>query len=171
MLFLLVQFLPLTLFVWIARSHGFTSEAWMLAFQIGGAVAVIETVLLAFSKRVMNRLILGANLFLAVGALGFLFKLDWLTNMYGRMQESALFCSVLLVGAVTTAFSSYGFLELQSTSRSKQMKYSGILLVVACLSFVLSIIFRGNVWLSGTAPFVLLIVARRVLRGRFQQTT
>ena len=44
----LVQFLPLTVFVVIARMKSFGPGTWGVAFQIGGLMAALETLLLVW---------------------------------------------------------------------------------------------------------------------------
>jgi hypothetical protein len=159
-----IQFLPLTAFVATARLKGLGPEAWGLAFEVGGLLAVVETAILIWKRVTLNRLLLGANVFLMVGALGFGLQIPFIVSLYGRTHESALFGAVFVVGLLTTFFTTAGFIEMPSLDRKTVVRRSGALLVVTAICMTLSIALKGNVMLGGTLPFVLLIVARQFLR-------
>lgn len=164
--FPIIQFLPLTAFVITARVGGLTTDAWPIAFQVGGLLAVAETLLLVWRRTPLNRLLLGANVFLIIGAISFALQIDFILRLYGQAQEAALFGSVFLVGIITTFWTDRGFVEVKVGNRQKIIQSSIALLIVTGLCLGMSVFFRGNVWLGGTLPFVVLIVARYLLQRR-----
>ncbi|OFZ56007.1 MAG: hypothetical protein A2428_08645 [Bdellovibrionales bacterium RIFOXYC1_FULL_54_43] len=170
-LYLALQFLPLAVFVAVARKNGFTPEAWSIAFQSSAIFAFIETVLLVIAKKPLNRLLMGANLFLAIGGIAFLLELDTVLAFYGQMMETTLFLAVVIVGLVSTFFTSRGFIEVADRQPQDIRRYSQYLLVITATCTVVSVIFRGNVLLAGTVPFVALIVARKLLQTKLQRRT
>src|SRR5690349_13898207 len=104
----ILQFLPLSIFLLVARAQGFTDAAWAMAFQISGLAAILETLIFSYLRFPQNRLLIGTNLYLAVGGLGFAFRVSNILDLYGNMRESALFGSVFLVGLITTTLAPTG---------------------------------------------------------------
>lgn len=168
-LLLLIQFLPLTVFVGCARGKGFTDEAWAVAFLMGGIAAVVETVLLVALRRVtLNRLILGANLFLMVGAIGFGIGVMPIMEIYGLMRESALLASVLVVGIVTTFATEVGFIEVEGQDRRETVVHSIYLILVTLAVLAVSFTFRGNTLWAGIIPFLIVVFARGALQRKLK---
>ncbi|HSC69017.1 MAG TPA: hypothetical protein VLC79_15090, partial [Cellvibrio sp.] len=67
-IFALIQFLPLSLFSSFAFWNGVPSnERWVQAFELGAVMGIIQLVIVYFQPNPVNRLILGANLYLIVG--------------------------------------------------------------------------------------------------------
>lgn len=162
-LLLLVQFIPLSVFLAIVRWTDEMGPNWKLAFVIGGCLAVIEFALLFIKKKVFDRLIMAVNLFLFVGGVGFLFDIHPILNLYDNLMQSALFVSILLVGLVTTFFSVYGFIAVNHPNKQLVRSRSLYLVVTSLFAFALSLFFRGDMLLGGTLPFIGLLVIRRIL--------
>lgn len=129
-LFPLVQFIPLSVFLSIIRWSDESGTNWQLSFIIGGCISFIETIILLVRKTRINRFILAVNLFLFVGGVSFIFKLHPILSLYKSLMQSALFASLILVGLVTTFFSSYGFIGIDHPNKRsiKGKSYSNILL-------------------------------------------
>lgn len=169
---LLLQFVPLTAFVAIARRNGFSQDGWSMAFQIGGALAVAESVVLCLKRTPLNRFILAVNLFLCVGGAAFALRVGPILSFYHQMMEASLFLSVLVIGIATTLWSDGGFIGATGiTSRRQVKRYSVYLLIVTAFCLVCSLAFRSNIWLAGMVPFVILILARATLLRRLAKTT
>ena len=162
-LLLLVQYIPLSVFLTIVRWSDQTGPNWKLAFVIGGCIALIEFAFLLINKKVFDRLIMAINLFLFVGGLGFLFNIHPILNLYDNLMQSALFVSILLVGAVTTLFSIYGFIGVDHPNKQLIRNRSIYLVIASLLACTLSLFFRGDMLLGGTLPFIGLLVIRKVL--------
>lgn len=162
-----MQYLPLTAFVIVAQLCGQDSPAWPQAFRVGAILAVAETLLLISRRRILNRLLLGVNLFLVLGGIGFGFEWMPILDGYWELREATLPACILAVGMVTTVLSSRGFIEINSPHRLRVIAYSVALLGIAALCFAVSLKFRGNLLLSGALPVLILIVARKGLRRRF----
>jgi hypothetical protein len=142
---------------------GSLDDPWKGAFLIGGVLAVIETWIL-FSKGIrVNRLTLGANLFLTTGALAFLLHLSWILYLYGQLMESTLFAWVIFVGVATTLFSSRGFLGVSHPDPRMVRLYSSFFLGVAVMAFFMSLLFHGNFILGGAIPFLALAISGRMI--------
>ena len=92
----LVQFFPLSLFATYAFWRGApTGERWVQAFELAALAAVVQLLILLPQRRPMNRLILGANLYLLIGGAAALAKQWWLLEAYGALRESGIFLSML----------------------------------------------------------------------------
>lgn len=165
MLFAL-QFLPITAFLAVARYKGSTPDAWVLGFQVGAVLALLETILLAVNHVPWNRLLLAANFYLVVGAIGCTFEIAPIVLFVSEWRESAVFVSLLAVGVVTMLFTRGGFIGAPQAEPRVVYKNSLLLLAVVCVSLALSFVFRGNPWLAGTIPFILVIAVRRWLLSR-----
>jgi hypothetical protein len=161
----LVQFLPLTIFVLISRIYGTTDDVWSMAFQIGAVAACLQILIFIVSKKSLNRILLGTNLFLILGGVGFYFRFKPILNIYGTMREATIFCSLLLVGIVSTLFTQRGYIDTDKLLDNKvTIKKSSIfLLAITAVSLVISVLMRGNIWLSGTLPFIFILVAKSLL--------
>jgi hypothetical protein len=86
-LFALVQFFPLSLFAAYAFWHGQpTNERWVNAFTLGAVAAAVQLLIVARQPRPLNRLMLGANLYLLVGGAAAIARQWWLLNFYGRLN-------------------------------------------------------------------------------------
>ena len=155
------QFLPIAAFLAVARYKGSTPDAWVAGFQVGAVLAVVESVVLALNHVPWNRLLLGANLYLVVGGFGCTFGIEPIIRFVSQWRESAVFLSLIVVGIVTTLFTPGGFIEAPHAERSAVVKNSALLLAAVCVCLALSIFFRGDPWLAGTIPFVLLVAIRR----------
>ena len=162
-LFLLVQFVPLSVFLAIIRWSDEPGPNWKFAFIAGGCIAVIESILLSVAKNVFNRFILAVNLFLIVGAVGFLFKIHFILSLYKNLMHSTLFASFLFVGLVTTFFSAYGFIGVKHSNKHIVRSRSIFLLIASLVAFILSMLFRGNMLLAGILPFVGLLLINKLL--------
>jgi len=169
----LLQFFPLACFLFAAFRRGTPQlEDWLIAFMVGGAAAAIQVVVaLALARGgALNRLVLGANAYLAVGGLAALAGQMWLLQALNGLRESGLFLCVVAVGAVTTFGSKAGFVGQEDRSgRSRTMRYSLGLLALAALAAVPSFCLRGQLLYSAVIPLTLLSIAQRWLAGRLQR--
>lgn len=141
-IFVLFQFLPLSVFVTYAYWHGSPGpERWVEAFKVGAALALVQFVLALLGTTPVNRLILGANLYLLVGgAAGVAKQWDVLT-LYGRFMESGVFVYMTLVGLVTTVWSPVGYVGVPHPDTRKVRRYSLYLLAVTAGALGMSVLF------------------------------
>ena len=95
----LVQFFPLSLFATYAFWRGVpTNQRWLMAFELAALAAVIQLLILLPQGRPMNRLILGANVYLLIGGAAALARQWWVLDVYSVLRESAIFLGMLGVG-------------------------------------------------------------------------
>ena len=101
--------LPIIVFLFVARLYGFSGDGWPLAFYLGGAIALAQSVFIVQRGMLYDRLIMGLNLFLCVGAVGFLFTIKPLLAFYEQYQFMVPFFFIVPIGVVTTFFTEAGF--------------------------------------------------------------
>ncbi|WP_458776760.1 hypothetical protein [Desulforhopalus sp. 52FAK] len=171
-LFLLIQFVPLSIFLAITRwPDGSDSPNWKMAFIVGGGIALVETILLSRRKNTFNRFILAVNVFLFVGGMGFLLSIGPILSMYKNLMQSALFSSLIVVGLLTTFFSAHGFIGVEHPNRKLVINRSIYLLLASLFAFSFSLFFRGNTLLSGILPFISLLFFGKILRLNMNDKT
>lgn len=169
----LLQFFPLSCFLLVAFRHGAPGlEDWLIAFMVGGAIAVLQVVLtLAFARgRPLSRMLLGVNAYLAVGGFSALTNQLRILQSLNDLRESGLFLCILAVGVITTFGSRAGFVGQEySADRSRTKRDSLILLALAIVATIPSLLFRGHLLVSAVVPLTLLTIVNRWLRNRTPQ--
>ena len=151
--FALVQFFPLSLFAAYAFWHGQpTNERWVTAFTLGAMAAAVQLLVVLPQRRPVNRLILGANLYLLVGGTAALARQWWLLNVYARLNESGIFLFMLVVGIIATFGTSTGFVGTAGAERAVVQRYSAWLIGATGLAALASVAFQGNRTWSAVVP-------------------
>lgn len=163
----MMLFAPVLVFAtWAGWNGPPTPERWVSAFQLGGLLAIKQTVTLMLLRRPLNRLMLGANLFLVSGA-----ALAWLHlwqafGVFAHLQASAVLAAMFAVGLVTTFASRAGFVGRVGASPVAVRRASLLLLAIAAGCFALAYGFRGERWLGATLPIMTLALSMRVMSAR-----
>lgn len=166
----LLGFLALMMFAALAFGSGAPSdEQFVIAFKVAGSLAVVELAALLWRPAPANRLIIGANLWLAAGMIAAFTEQWWWLKMYQRLGEASLFASLMAVGLISTAFSSTGFVGAVG-ERGKVLKTSVALLVAVAVALGASIAWRGNVQWAAIIPVIALAWFQRLLKHVVQRT-
>jgi hypothetical protein len=160
----LLGFIALTVFAALAFAAApQTNATWRHAFLVAGAIACVELAVLAYRAKPANRFIIGANVWLIVGAVAFLSKQWWLLAIYERWQGIGLVGAMLAVGVLTSIFSSAGFVGAYGPKPAVTLTSVALLAATACVLWF--------VWQSReppqsamVAPLVMLALLNRVLR-------
>lgn len=134
-------------------------------FVVASALAVLCSIKVRLHRHPLNPILLGTNLWLALGALAFGLDVDSLRAWFGETQAFGLFAAVLGVGIVTLRTPT-GFVGGRSPDRPAVQRASVILLGLAVLAVLWAWIFRDDIRVGGGLPFIALNVARRVLLRR-----
>lgn len=154
----LVQFLPLSVFLYVASSGQSDSAVWQRAFEFGAAVATLEfLILIPILKTELSRLITAVNLFLLIGGIGFYFNLVPVMNALGFLRESSLFLCVSLVAILATWLTPAGVFEKKISASGREKAYSICFIICSLLVFAVSFYMQGNVTHAGVLPFLFLI--------------
>lgn len=132
-------------------------------FVVAAAEAVVVTGVVLGLRARLNPVLLGTNLWLILGALGFGVPVEPLAELLGRLQATGLFACALAAGAVLTAASPAGYLGVDLPSRRTVLVGSLVLLGLTAAAVAWSSVFVDDVRLGGGLPFILLNVSRRVL--------
>ena len=171
-LFRWVELLPLAAFLAYARAleHPAAGMPWQGPFLLGGGMAVIATGVLLWHKRVLNRLSLGMNLYLMTGAAAFLLQLWGLLRLYGQFKAAGMLAWGIVVGVITLVWSPSGFIGVPHRNRHAIRRYSWYLLLMAAAAFIISWVFRANLWLAGALPFMGLYLGQSLLAARLTES-
>lgn len=164
----LLGFLALAVFAYLAFGSGPQSdERFVYAFKVAAAVALVELAVLFVRPQPANRLIIGANLWLAVGGAAAVLQQWWLLRVYQQFGEGSLFASMLVVGAVSCIWSPVGFIAKAGPARVV-LSRSVLLLVAVGAALAVAVYFRGNVKYAAVLPVVALSWLNRLLRQGVQ---
>ena len=119
-----------------------------------------------YSRALLNPILVGANLWLWLGALAFALEVQPLVAWLAETQAFGLFVGALAVGLVTTFRSPSGYVACPSADPGWTRRASYLLLALTAAVVVWSWLFRHDVRLGGGLPFIVLNVARRVMGRR-----
>lgn len=159
-----LKFLPLTAFLLYARIYGFTEQAWQGAFIAAGIFATCITIYLLLQSIILDRLMLGVNLFFFVGAAAFSLKIMPILKFYGTYQGAAFFLNIVVIGLITTFISPAGFVGIYHHDKTALKTASYKLLAVSfaylCISFLLQ---NYGLFISAALPFIALRLVRDML--------
>jgi hypothetical protein len=160
----LLGFLALAIFAYLAFASDPTSdERFVYAFKIASVVAVVELAVLLTRDSAANRLVIGANIWLAVGGAAAFLEVWWVLRVYQRFGEASLFASMFAVGLVSMAVSPAGFIG-KAGKRSVVLQRSVILLLAVGAALTTAVYYRGNVKYAAVFPVIALSWLYRLLR-------
>ena len=160
----LLGFLALAVFAYLAFASGPTSdERFVNAFKIASIVAVVELAVLLTRASIANRLIIGANIWLALGGAAASLEQWWLLRVYQHFGEASLFASMFAVGVVSIAVSPAGFIGKVGT-RAVVLQRSVLLLLAVSAALIIAVYYRGNVKYAAVFPVIALSWLNRLLR-------
>ncbi len=165
----IIEFIPIVAFGLVVRLTSENGVNWKLAFIIGAFFAVFEKALLVAKRFPLDRLLLGVDVFLIIGGVGFLFNISPILNTYDRLIQATLFVSLLAVGVLTTFLTERGFVGIKHHERGRVIIYSLYLLGAGVVAFLVSMAFRGNYLLAGILPITCMIIVNKVLAKRLSE--
>ncbi len=159
-----LHLLPVVTFMTYARLYGMHEQAWVGAFELAGLLALIVIAILWHQRVIMDRIMLGLNIFLIMGAAGFLLNSDTILDWYSTTKGGPLFCSIAIVGLISTFSSSRGFIGI-AAKKKELVNYSSFLLLAAtfiALVWSVSAESYGLLW-AVVLPFIILKIMREQL--------
>lgn len=163
----MIQFLPLSIFADYASRYGVpTDDRWVTAFQLGGVTALPQLIFVLRQSPPMNRLVLGANVWLFTGGLAAFTQQWWLMRLYGVLGESGIFLFIAGAGVVTTLAAPAGFIGAIDAPPAAIRRASLCLLGATCLAMAASVVFRGNPAFGAALPVMALALLQRTLVTR-----
>lgn len=168
----LLSFVPIFVFVMYARIKQFLGSctvAWQEPFYIGALLAIVLTTLQYYSGIILDRLMMGANLFLVASASFFLFQINPCLSFLGGYKGPSFILAVLLVGIFSTFFTKYGFVGC--TGDQQKIKHASLLLLIATLSALAwAFIFnQSGLLISAIIPFIALRMLCEYLKNGIQK--
>lgn len=166
----IIEAIPLMIFLGYLRIIDTQiPENWKMPFLASGCAAILIIIFAFYKKKLMDRILLGFNLYFITGGVAFIAHQWWLNNFYDRLQASGLLLWVIVIGLSTTLFNSYGFIGVKSSNTNSVKKYSFYLLFFSIIAFSLSFACRGNRVLSELVPFIGLFVLQSILREKMNE--
>jgi hypothetical protein len=159
-------FIALAVFASLAFGRGTPTEAtWRVAFMIAGALAIAELLVLIFAFiKPANRLIIAANIYLALGGLAFALDQEWFLRRYEQLGLSAILLLMFLVGIFSTVFSPAGFVGATGNpARVRQASY--VLIALVALGVVVAQTYPAIHKGAGVAIITALAFSNRALRA------
>lgn len=165
----IVQFLPLTVFLYISRKYGFANETWEVAFISSALLGILQLIILMWlvGSR-LNRLIAGVNLFLVTGGIAFYFDITFLKNIMGYLQEAGIVFFVGVVSFLSILFTPTGIFEDKVSANNREKEFSWYFFTGLIIVFAWAFYFRGNILVAGAIPFVTLIVCKATLKNKIR---
>lgn len=167
-----LSFIPIFVFATYAYIKQFLGScviAWQEPFYIGASLAIVLTTLQYISGIILDRLMMGANLFLVASAFFFLFQINPCLSILGAYKGPSFITAVLLVGIYTTFFTRYGFVGC--TGDHNKIKHSSLLLLIATLAALAwAFIFNHTgLLVSAILPFIALRLLNEYLKNSIQK--
>jgi len=164
-----LEFVPLILYFTFARAAGADSAGrqWEIAFVVGGVLSLATlSVLMRHKAYILNRVMLGANLFLITGAVAVLLRFLPLLDLYRTYNPAPMFFWVIAVGVVTSLFSPHGFIGSADPYRKRNYVRSALLMAAATLALGISLFFMGKIVYADILPFIGLFIVNDRLQSR-----
>jgi hypothetical protein len=156
--------LPIIIFMSYARYYDMSEQAWVGAFELA-AVTAIGVIFILWQQNILfDRIMLGLNIFLIIGAIGFLFNNETILQWYSTSHGGPLFMCIVLVGIVSMIFTKAGFIGVQHKNKDA-VRYASFLLLVAtfiALVWSVSADADGLFW-AVALPLVILSIVRHLL--------
>jgi hypothetical protein len=158
------QFLPISFFSSYAFWQGQpNNERWLEAFMLAAAVGIVQFVALLLMKKPMSRLVMATNLFLIFGGVAVYFQQWWFLELYAQGQEHSIFVFIIMIGVITTLFSTAGFIGVICEDKRQLKHKSYTLLLASVIVFFISFISSGDIFYSAVLPIVTLALLQRYL--------
>jgi len=170
-IFGLIEAIPLPIFLIYAELIDQSiSQDWQGPYFTSSIAVLLTTTFLIWNKILLNRLIIGINVYLIVGSFGLLTEQVWLNQLYGNMGAAGMLAVIIIVGVVSLALSPEGFIGSTSHDRKTVIMFSLYLLVVAQVAFLCSYYFQGNKMYSEYVPFMVLFAVQGILKSKMIKT-
>lgn len=163
-----LSFIPIFTFMVYARIKEVITAcdtAWQEPFYIGALLAITLTTFQYSAGLILDRLMLGANLFLVAASFFFFFNINPCLTILGAYKGPSFIACVLFIGIITTFFTKPGFIGIASTDRKKIVHTSLILLGCTVAAFLWAIIFNSyGLFISAIFPFIALRIFNEQLQ-------
>lgn len=156
----ILQYLPLTLFVWLVRFK----YDWPAVFISAGVCAFIFLLILLRQKNVIDRFVLAIYCFLMGGAAMFIFNVTWLQFLYQYFDKAMLLTWLFVVGILSMITTATGFIGVESVNKEKRNLYSYYLLIGVAVGLCVALYNRENILLAGMLPFLSVRILQIILK-------
>ena len=164
-----LEFVPLIIYFTFARAGNAdgAGRQWEIAFVFSGILSVATlAVLMRHKAYILNRVMLGTNLFLISGAVAVLTRFSLMLDFYRRTNPAPLFAWIIAVGVVASLISPYGFVGIPDPDVKRKFLHSTLLLAAAGAALGISILFHGQIVYADILPFIGLFIVNDRLQSR-----
>ena len=164
-----LEFVPLILYFTFARAAGADGggRPWEIAFIVSGILSVVTLIVLTrHNTYILNRVMLGANLFLISGAVAVILRVSPLLDLYWRTHPAPMFAWVVAAGIGTSLLSPHGFVGTPDPDRQRNRRRSALLLAASLFALGISVFFQGQVLYADILPFIGLFIVNDRLQSR-----
>lgn len=160
----LIESLSLTLFLLYIHLAEVNERAdWPLPYLLASAAGLGAMAYVLQRGLILNRLFIGITLYFCSGLAGLITGWDWLNQTYGELGAAAMLGWILLVGAIASWASPYGFLGVRSAGYFSVRGGSLLLLLAAVLATTAAASFIGSKLFGEWLPFIFLFSMRSLL--------
>ena len=137
-----------------------------LGFFIGALLTIPISALVILRKHLLNPILVGAGLWLWLGAIAFTVPVAPIIAWLVQTQAFGLFAAALVAGSAATLISPQGYVACPSRDprwiKNASLGLLGLTMAILCWAWM----FRHDVRLGGGLPFIVLNVGRRMLIRR-----
>jgi hypothetical protein len=135
-------------------------------FLLGALLTIPVSAAVVARRHLLNPILVGAGLWLWLGAIAFQVPVTPIVNWLSRTQAFGLFVAALVTGLVATLLSPQGYVACRSSDPRWLRKASLGLLALTLAAVGWAWLFRHDIRLGGGLPFIVLNAARRILSRR-----
>lgn len=167
----LITFVPLLVFITYALWDGPPPEdRWLAAYKIASPLAIVQLAWAMRSVAPINRLLVGANVYLLAGGFCAWFGYEPGLRLLGELKGAGVLLSILLVGATLTLTSRAGFVGATRGEPRRIKRNSAWLLVATMIAFAAAYQFSAAPKYGTAIPLVAVVLVNRLLRENAEKT-
>lgn len=153
--------IPIAAFLLYAVAYGMSPQAFHGAFELAGLLAVIVLGMEYKKGMVLDRLMVGLNCYLLIGAVGHLFSSERIIAWYARSYGGPLFFCIAMVGLFSTLFTKAGFMGTVIGNKQARKYGSFLLLAASFVAWIWSVNgMQFGIFWSVIAPYFGLLLIR-----------
>lgn len=158
-----IESLSLTLFLLYIHLADMDARAdWLPPFLLASTAGVGAMIYIYRRGLILNRLFIGITAYFCSGLAALVTGWDWLNLRYGELGAVAMLGWILLVGAIATVASPYGFLGIIAP-KSVNLRGSMALVGAGLLAITVAASFMDSKLLGEWLPFIFLFSMRSLL--------
>ncbi|EPR42269.1 hypothetical protein dsx2_0196 [Desulfovibrio sp. X2] len=145
----LLELLPLAVFALTWRlPETLEPDGWILPYSLGALCALACITVLLWRKVLLDRILLGMNLSIVLGALGLFGGTPGLPHLMADIRGAGFFVIILMTAGVTYLMRPAALLDMESVKRGASEPWDRYMLFATFAAFVLAFALRESPVLS-----------------------